>query len=166
MKALLADVKKDWELFSNGAPFTYTFLDDRFAALYKAEEKTGKLFTLFAIISVLIASLGLFGLVAYTTEQRTREIGIRKVLGASVQQVLTLVSKEFLYLVLIAFVIAIPTTWWAMNKWLEDFAYRTTVSGWTFGAAGIIAIVIAIFTISLQAVKAALANPVKSLRSE
>lgn len=166
IKHFVADVKKDWEAFNPGAPFSYTFLDDRFAALYTAEEKSGQLFTLFAIISIVIACLGLFGLVAYTIEQRTKEIGIRKVLGASVQQVLLLVSKEFLYLVLIAFVIAIPATWWMMSKWLQDFAYRTNISWWVFGAAGIIALLIAAFTISFQAVKAALMNPVKSLRSE
>jgi putative ABC transport system permease protein len=163
---LVADIKKDWEAFGPNAPFSYTFLDQRFASLYAAEEKSGELFTLFAIISIVIACLGLFGLVAYTIEQRTKEIGIRKVLGASVQQVLLMVSKEFLYLVLIAFVIAIPTTWWAMSKWLEDFAYRTSINVWTFGMAGIIALFIAVFTISFQAIKAALMNPVKSLRSE
>lgn len=166
VKDFLADAKQQWEAFSPATPFSYTFLDDRFAALYAAEEKSGQLFTLFAIISIVIACLGLFGLVAYTIEQRTKEIGIRKVLGASVQQVLMLVSKEFLYLVLIAFVIAIPTTWWAMNKWLQDFAYRTNINWWVFAMAGIIALLIAVFTISFQAIKAALMNPVKSLRSE
>ncbi len=166
IKNLIADMKKNWESFSPGIPFSYTFLDERFAAQYAAEEKSGKLFTLFAIISVLIACLGLFGLVAYTIEQRTKEIGIRKVLGASVQQLLVLVSKEFLYLVLIAFVIAIPATWWVMSKWLQDFAYRIHISWWIFGAAGIMALLIAAITISFQAVKAALMNPVKSLRSE
>ena len=166
IKGFVAAVKKDWEAFGSNAPFSYSFLDDRFAALYAAEEKTGRIFTLFAIISVVIASLGLFGLVAYTTEQRTKEIGIRKVMGASVQQVLVLVSKEFLYLVLIAFGIAIPTTWWAMSKWLQDFDYRTNISWWVFAAAGMIALLIAVFTVSFQAIKAALMNPVKSLRSE
>lgn len=163
---LLADVKKEWAAFGAEAPFTYSFLDDRFAALFAAEKKSGQVFTLFAIISILIASLGLFGLVAYTTEQRTKEIGIRKVLGATVQQVLLLVTKEFLYLVLVAFVIAIPATWWAMNLWLQDFAYRTTISWWIFGVAGIIALLIAALTVSFQAIKAALMNPVNSLRSE
>lgn len=166
IKNLVADIKKNWEAFSTGIPFSYTFLDERFAAQYAAEEKSGKLFTLFAIISVVIACLGLFGLVAYTIEQRTKEIGIRKVLGASVQQVLSLVSKEFLYLVVIAFAIAIPATWWVMSKWLQSFAYRTNISWWIFGVAGIIALFIAAVTISFQAVKAALMNPVKSLRSE
>ncbi len=166
IKGFIADTKKQWEAFSPATPFSYTFLDDRFAALYAAEEKSGQIFTIFAIISIVIACLGLFGLVAYTIEQRTKEIGVRKVLGASVQQVLLLVSKEFLYLVLIAFVIAIPTTWWVMNKWLQDFAYRTTINGWVFAMAGIIALFIAGITISFQAIKAALMNPVKSLRSE
>lgn len=166
MPAFLADTKKTWQSFSPQTPFTYNFLDERFALLYAAEEKSGQLFSVFAIVSIVIACLGLFGLVAYTVEQRTREIGIRKVLGASVQQVLVLVSKEFLYLVGIALVIAVPASWWAMTQWLEDFAYRTPINAGIFIAAGAIALLIAAVTISFQAVRAALMNPVKSLRSE
>lgn len=166
IKGFLADVKTKWTAFGAEAPFSYTFLDESFAAVYNAEEKTGMIFTIFAIVSVVIACLGLFGLVAFTVEQRTREIGIRKVLGASIQQVLVLVSKEFLYLILIALVIAVPTTWWAMSHWLETFAYRVSITVWVFLTAGVAAIAIAIFTISIQAIKAALLNPVKSLRSE
>jgi putative ABC transport system permease protein len=114
----------------------------------------------------LIASLGLFGLVAFTTEQRTREIGIRKVLGASVNQVLILLTKEFILLVSLAFVISIPVTWWAMHKWLNNFAYRISINWWIFAIGGILAVLIALVTVSLQAIKAALSNPVTSLRSE
>jgi len=163
---LLADMKKQWAAFSPAGPFSYYFLDDKFASLHAAEKKTGQIFTAFAILAVVIASLGLFGLAAFITEQRTREIGIRKVLGASVQEVLFLVSKEFLYLVGIACLIAIPVTWWFMNKWLQDFAYRTDIAWWIFIVAGVVAVAIAVFTISFQAAKAALKNPVTSLRSE
>jgi putative ABC transport system permease protein len=162
----LADVKKEWSAFNAKNPFAYYFLDDKFASLYASEEKTGQIFTMFAVIAVLIASLGLFGLVAFTTEQRTKEIGIRKVLGASVKQVLVLLSKEFLFLICIAFIISIPVTWWAMHIWLKDFAYRINISWWMFFVAGCLSVLIALLTVSLQAVKAALANPVKSLRME
>ncbi len=118
------------------------------------------------MLAIIIASLGLFGLSAFVIEQRTKEIGIRKVLGASVQNVLLLVSKEFLLLVGIAFLISVPVTWWAMNTWLQDFAYRIHISAWVFAIAGISAILIALLTISFQAIKAAIANPVKSLRTE
>ena len=163
---VIANVKNEWKSFNARTPFASYFLDDRFASLYNAEEKTGKIFTMFALIAVIIASLGLFGLVAFTTEQRKREIGIRKVLGASVNQVLVLLSKEFLFLICIAFIISIPVTWWAMHSWLNNFAYRINMSWWIFLASGIIAIAIALITLSFEAIKAAIANPVKSLRSE
>jgi putative ABC transport system permease protein len=163
---LLTDIKKQWNGFSPGAPFTYYFVDDKFAALYTAEQKTGQIFTAFSLVAIVIAGLGLFGLATFITEQRTREIGIRKVFGASVQQVLLLVSKEFIILVAIAFVIAVPVTWWGMHQWLQDFAYRVTISWWVFAVAGIMALVIALLTVSIQAIKAAIANPVKSLRAE
>ena len=138
----------------------------RFAALYSQEQKTGQIFTLFAVIAIVIASLGLFGLVAFTTEQRTKEIGIRKVLGATASQVVFLLSKDFLGLVCIALAIAIPLTWMAMHLWLDNFAYRTEISWWIFLIAGCAALVMALLTISFRAIKAALANPVKSLRTE
>jgi len=134
--------------------------------LYASEQRTQKIFSAFTILAIIIAGLGLFGLSAFVIEQRTKEIGIRKVLGASVQQVMLMVSKEFLLLVGIAFVIAIPVTWWAMHKWLEGFAYRITISWWVFVVAGITAILIALLTVSFQAIKAAISNPVKSLRTE
>ena len=166
VSGFIADVKKDWNAFNARTPFSFYFLDDKFASLYSAEEKTGKIFTLFALVAVLIASLGLFGLVAFTTEQRTREIGIRKVLGASVNQVLILLTKEFILLVSLAFIISIPVTWWAMHKWLNNFAYRISINWWIFAIGGILAVLIALITVSVQAIKAALSNPVTSLRSE
>jgi putative ABC transport system permease protein len=119
-----------------------------------------------AIIAILIACLGLFGLATYTAEQRIKEIGVRKVLGATISNIITMLSKDFMILVLIASALAIPLAWWAMNRWLEDFAFRVTIGWWIFMAAGVIALLIALITVSSQAIKAALANPVKSLRTE
>jgi putative ABC transport system permease protein len=134
--------------------------------MYLAEQRTGSLFSAFTIIAILIAGLGLFGLAAYMVEQRTREIGIRKVLGASVTSVLILVSREFLILVGFAFLIAIPLTWWGMQQWLQEFAYRTTLAWWIFPLAGIAALILAMLTISFQAARAATANPIDSLHNE
>jgi putative ABC transport system permease protein len=147
-------------------PFNYTFVDEEFNRLFKSEMLIGKLSRLFAMLAILISCLGLFGLAAYTAERRTKEIGIRKVLGASVQGVVALLSKDFLKLVGIAILIATPLAWWFMHNWLQDFAYRINISWWVFFAAGIIALVIAFFTVSYQAIKAAVANPVRSLRTE
>ncbi|HEU5052471.1 MAG TPA: ABC transporter permease [Hanamia sp.] len=166
IKGFLADLKKQWDSFNPEGPLSYTFLDENFAKLYASEIRTQKIFSAFAILAIIIASLGLFGLSAFVIEQRTKEIGIRKVLGASVQNVLLLVSKEFLLLVGIAFLISIPVTWWAMHSWLQDFAYRININVWVFALAGVIAFLIAVLTVSFQAMKAALANPVKSLRTE
>jgi putative ABC transport system permease protein len=166
VKGFLADLKKQWDSFNPEGPLGYTFLDDNFAKLYASEQRTQQIFSVFAALAIIIAGLGLFGLSAFIIEQRTKEIGIRKVLGASVQNVLLLVSKEFLLLVGIAFIISIPVAWWAMHSWLQDFAYRIHISWWIFAIAGIVAILIALITISFQAIKAAIANPVKSLRTE
>jgi len=166
VKGFLADLKKQWNSFNPAGPLEYNFLDEKFAALYASEQRTKQIFSAFAILAIIIASLGLFGLSAFVIEQRAREIGIRKVLGASVQQVLLLVSKEFLLLVGIAFIISVPVTWWAMHEWLKDFAYRINIGTGVFVAAGLAAILIAFFTISFQAIKAAITNPVKSLRTE
>lgn len=162
----LSDLKIQWNSFNLGGPLEYHFLDEQFAVLYANEQRTQQIFFAFAIVAIIIASLGLFGLSAFVIEQRTKEIGIRKVLGASVQNVLLLVSKEFLLLVVIAFIISVPVTGWVMHSWLQDFAYRISISVWVFAAAGITAILIALLTVSFQAIKAAVANPVKSLRSE
>jgi len=166
IRGFIDDVKKKWEAYSPAGPFGYYFLDEKFERLYNAERRTGRLFTAFTLIAILIAGLGLFGLAAYIVEQRTREIGIRKVLGASLSSVLILVSRDFLLLVGLAFLIAVPVTWWGMNRWLQDFAYRAPFNWWIFPLAGAAALVIAIATVSFQALKAALASPVKSLKSE
>ena len=166
VKGFLGSLRTQWNSFSPKGPLEYNFLDDTFAALYVNEQRTQKIFSAFAILAIIIASLGLFGLSAFVMEQRTKEIGIRKALGASVQQVLLLVSREFLILVAIAFIISIPVTWWAMHKWLQDFAYRMNINVWVFVGAGIMVLMIAFLTISFQAIKAATANPVKSLRTE
>jgi putative ABC transport system permease protein len=166
IKGFLGDLKKQWTSFNPPGPLEYDFLDEKFAALYASEQRTKQIFSAFAVLAIIIASLGLFGLTASVIEQRTKEIGVRKVLGASVQQVLLLVSKEFLLLVSIAFIVSIPVTWWAMNAWLKNFAYRINISALIFIVAGMAALVIAFVAISFQAMKAALTNPVKSLRNE
>jgi putative ABC transport system permease protein len=129
-------------------------------------QRMGRIFTSFAVLAIIIASLGLFALSAFMAEQRNKEIGIRKVLGASIQGITVMLSGYFVRLVFIAILIATPISWWAMNKWLEDFAYRLPVSGWPFLLAGMFAIILALITVSFQAIKAAVANPVSSLRSE
>ena len=144
----------------------YSFIDKKLQEQYKSEERFAKFFLYFSVLSLLIACLGLFGLTAYATQQRTKEIGIRKVLGASVKGIVTLISKDFLKLVLIASVIAFPLSWWVMNKWLNDFAYRIHIGWWVFVVAGCVVLFIALLTVSFQAIKAAVANPVKSLRTE
>ena len=147
-------------------PFEYHFLDEDYNALYKVEMRTSQLFTAFSAIAILLACLGLFALTAYNTVQRTKEIGIRKVLGASIFGIAGLLSKDFLKLVMIASIIAFPLAWWAMHQWLQDFAYRIDIQWWVFVLAGIVTIFIAILTVSFQAIKAALSNPVESLRTE
>jgi putative ABC transport system permease protein len=166
VSGLLATMKKQWDGFKTEDPFTYDFMDDLFNKTYSTEQKTGTILNIFSMLIILVACLGLFGLVTYTAEQRTKEIGIRKVLGASVSQVTQMLSKEFLKLVLIASLIAFPVAWWAMNTWLESFAYRINISWWVFVLAGFTAIAIALVTVSFQAIKAAITNPVKSLRAE
>ncbi|MFI5193213.1 MAG: ABC transporter permease [Chitinophagales bacterium] len=164
--SLVQKVEAGWRSIANGAPFSYTFLDDDFNNIYKSEAQTGRLFISFAVFAIFIACLGLFGLVTYAAEQRTKEIGIRKVLGANVGGIVALLSRDFLRLVGIASVIAFPVAWWAMNQWLQSFAYRTGISWWIFAAAAAAAILIALVTVSFQTIRAALANPVKSLHSE
>lgn len=146
--------------------FDYQFLDRHVAQLYASEEKTASTATTFSVLAIFIACLGLFGLAAFTAEQRTKEIGVRKVLGATVTGIARLLSKDFFKLVLISFVIAVPFAYWLMHKWLLDFAYRTEISWWVFVFAGVSAVFIALLTVSFQAIKAAMANPVKSLRTE
>ncbi|MGN6213244.1 ABC transporter permease [Parafilimonas sp.] len=162
----LNDLKTKWNAFNPQGPLSYTFLDDNFAALYASELRTQQIFSAFAVIAIIIAGLGLFGLSAFVIEQRTKEIGIRKVLGASVQNVWLLVSKEFLTLVIIAFIIAVPVAYWAMHQWLQGYAYRIDIGAGIFIIAGFSTVLIAVITISFQSIKAAIANPVKSLRTE
>jgi putative ABC transport system permease protein len=165
IQGLLASLKKQWTAMSS-EPFYFTFLDDRFNDTYQADQRTGRILDIFAGISIFVACLGLFGLAMFTAEQRIKEIGIRKVLGATTTEVVGLLSKEFLKLVIIANLIAWPLAWWAMNKWLQDFAYHTPISWWIFVIAGIVALGIALCTVSYQALKAARMNPTKSLHVE
>jgi putative ABC transport system permease protein len=147
-------------------PFSYQFLDDAFDNMYRGEQRVGKIALAFAILAILIACLGLFGLATYMAEQRTKEIGVRKVLGASVGNLVSLLSKDFIKLVILAVVVAFPIAGYFMNKWLQDFAFRTDMKWWIFALAGIIVLFITLLTVGLQAVKAASANPVRSLRTE
>jgi putative ABC transport system permease protein len=158
--------KKIWEQFWPGEILTFNYLDEEFDKLYQSDRKASLLVNLFATIAVIISCLGLFGLAAFTAERRTKEIGIRKVLGAGVPGIVQLLSREFVILVAIAFVLASPVAWYGMNAWLQDFAYRIDISWWIFAIAGISSITIALVTVCFQAIKAALANPVKSLRTE
>lgn len=166
IRDLIASMKTKWDQFNTGEPFTFTFMDDLYNKTYAAEQNTGTILNIFALLTILVACLGLFGLATYTAEQRTKEIGIRKVLGASVMSVTKMLSTHFIKLVFIACLIAFPLSWWAMSQWLQSFAYRINISWWIFLAAAIIAILIALITVSFQAIKAAVANPVESLRSE
>lgn len=166
IRATVGAVEGKWAKYFPADPFNYFFLDESFDRQYKSDELFGSIFSLFSMLAILIACFGLAGLSAYNVLQRRKEIGIRKVMGASVQQLLLLLSKDFLWLVIIAFIVAVPVTWLLMNRWLNDFAYRINISWMVFLAAGIIAVFIAFVTISFQAIKAALANPVNSLRTE
>ncbi len=166
VQGLVKNIESKWKTMASGMPFSYQFLDESFGNMYREEQRTGKLGLTFAVIAILIACLGLFGLSTYMAEQRIKEIGVRKVLGASVSNITAMLSKDFIKLVLLSAVIAFPLSWWFMNKWLQDFAYRIDISWWIFALAGIIALLIAVLTVSSQAIKAALSNPVKSLRTE
>ncbi|MEO0331156.1 MAG: FtsX-like permease family protein, partial [Bacteroidota bacterium] len=162
----IATIEDQWNQHSDGSPFTYSFLDQNFDALFRADQRVGMIFGSFALLTIIIACLGLLALAAFMAEQRTKEIGIRKVLGASVKSIVLLLSKDFTRLVIIAFVVATPLAYWAMQQWLNDFAYRTNIGLSTFVLAGLLALLIALLTISYQSVRAALANPVDSLRDE
>ena len=162
----LTSLEKVCKQLNPKLPFTYQFSNEEYAKLYRSEQVVGQLANYFAFLAIFISCLGLLGLVMFTAEQRTKELGIRKVLGASPVTLFNLLSKEFLQLVLIAMVIASPLAWLAMNSWLQNYAYKVAISWWMFVIAGIAAIAIALATVSFQAIKAALANPVKSLRTE
>ncbi len=166
LPATIAAIEKTWKTMIPNRPFSYSFLDEAFDEQYRGEERFGKLFLNFAVLAIFISCMGLLGLASYSTMQRTKEIGIRKVMGASVGNIIHLLSKDFLKLVAISFVVAAPVAWFMMDRWLRDFAYRTNIGWWVFMAAGLLALVIAVTTVSFQAVKAAIANPTRSLRTE
>ena len=162
----IEDIKQKYESFFPGNIFDYSFLDESFNRQYQNEQLFSKAFGIFAALAILVACLGLFGLAMFSAIQRKKEIGVRKVLGASVSNILLLLSKDFIRLVVIASLIAFPVAWWVMNKWLQDFSYRVSINWWIFLIAGTAALFVALFTVSFQAIKAAIANPVKSLRTE
>jgi putative ABC transport system permease protein len=162
----IAAIEYKWKTLIPDRPFSYYFLDEFFNRQYRSEQRFGNLFLNFAILAIFISCLGLLGLASYSTIQRTKEIGIRKVMGATVSSIVNLLSIDFLKLVFISFVIAAPVAWYFMHQWLKDFAYRVNINWWIFLVAGVTAMLIALFTISFQAIKAAWSNPVKSLRSE
>jgi putative ABC transport system permease protein len=166
VKATIDQLQSVWKQRVPHRPFEYHFLDEDYDALYKAEERTAGVFSTFSSLAILLACLGLFALSAFELVKRTKEIGIRKVLGATVSNIVGLLAKDFLKLIMIAMVIAFPVAWFVTNKWLEDFTYRVSIGWWMFAIAATLVLFIALFTISVQAIKAALANPVKSLRTE
>jgi putative ABC transport system permease protein len=162
----LKTLEAAWHKLNPNDPFEYSFLDQDFQKNYEAESRQASLIKSFTIIAIIISCLGLFALATFSAEQRIKEIGVRKVLGASVTSIVALISKDFLKLVAVAIVIACPVAWFAMNKWLENFAFRIDITWEVFALTAILAILVALFTISFQAIKAAIANPVKSLRTE
>jgi putative ABC transport system permease protein len=165
-KEAIAYIENVWRTNCPDHPFEYQFLDDHFAEVYKADSQVSSIVSILAVLAIIISCLGLFGLASYAAEKRVKEVGIRKVMGASVQNIVGLLSKHFIRLVLIANLIAWPIAWFTINKWLQDYAYRVNISWWVFIVAGAVAILIALATVSVQAFKAAVANPVKSLRAE
>ncbi len=166
LPTVLSTLQRLYNKYEKDTPFSYSFIDDAFNQQYKAEDRLASIFSIFTLITILLATLGLFGLAAFTIEQRTKEIGIRKVLGASLASIASLLSTDFLKLVLLAILIASPVAWWCMHNWLQNFAYRITISAWMFLLAGFLAIITAIITVSYHALRSAVANPIKSLRSE
>ncbi len=166
LKKSLAKIAGVVKADNPGYPVEFSFVDDQFNQLFKTETLIGKLASVFSILAILISCLGLFGLAAYTAERRTKEIGIRKVLGASIQGLAALLSKDFLQLVALSCLIAFPIAWWMMNGWLDSYTYKIKMDWSVFLIAGLLALLIALITVSFQAIKAAVANPVKSLRTE
>jgi len=162
----IVGMEKIFKQYNPAYPFEFSFADEDYAKKFSNEKLTGKLATLFAFLTIFISCLGLFGLTTYMAENRIKEIGIRKVLGASVTNITTLLSKDFVKLVIIAVMIASPFAYWAAGKWLEGFDYRIAISGWIFISAGLMAVVIALLTVSYQSIRAAISNPTKSLRAE
>ncbi|HEY1022123.1 MAG TPA: FtsX-like permease family protein, partial [Flavisolibacter sp.] len=166
IKNTITSLNRLWNTFAPGYPFDYKFMDESYGKMYNNEQKLSTLLWIFALMAIVVGCMGLFGLAAFSAEQRTKEIGIRKVLGASTLNIAALLSKSFVRLVIISSLIAFPLAWWAMKKWLEDFSYRVEISWWVFVVSAAAALLVALVTVSFQAVKAAIANPVKSLRTE
>jgi putative ABC transport system permease protein len=164
--AVIAAIEKIWKEYNPDYRFDYSFVENTFTKLHSDEIRTGKLFTWFAGVAIFLSCLGLFGLATFTIHQRTKEIGIRKVLGASVTGIVQLITKDFLKLVFIAILLATPLSWYATDQWLQGYEYRTIIPFWVFLAAGGVAVLVAVGTIGLQSVKAALANPVRTLKTE
>jgi putative ABC transport system permease protein len=162
----LAHIQDVWKKNFADHPFQYQFLDEHFKDVYRADTQVSNIVGILAALAIIISCLGLFGLASYSAEKRIKEVGIRKVLGASIQNIVGLLSKHFIKLVLIANLIAWPIAWFALNRWLQDYAYRINISWWVFVFAGITSMVIALITVSFQAIKTAISNPVKSLRTE
>ena len=166
MPTMISTLESKWKELGPGQPFQYSFLDDRFSKMYDAEQRVGNIAFTFSILAIFVACLGLFGLAAFTAQQRTKEIGVRKVLGASVSSILVLLSKEFGKLILVALLFAIPISWYFMDSWLQDFYYRINLGPGIFLFAGVITLVIAWLTMSWQSVKAATGNPIDALKDE
>jgi putative ABC transport system permease protein len=166
MADLIAGIQTNWQRFDTGEPFTYGLLNELYNEAYVAEKKMGTILRIFGAITIFIACLGLFGLVTFAAEQRVKEIGVRKVMGASIMQIVQLLSKDLIRLVALSFVIAFPLGYYLMNKWLEDFAYRISIQWWFFAVAGLLTLLIALVTISAKTIQAAIANPVDALRNE
>jgi putative ABC transport system permease protein len=166
LKSEIDFLESTWKSVAGDQDFQYQFLDDALAAAYQQEQRLGNIVSYASLLSIFIACMGLFGLATLVVVRRTKEIGIRKVLGANTGRIVTMISKDFVVLVLVASLVAFPLAWWALSKWLQDFAYRVNIPWWIFGASAILAMVVALITVSVQAIRAALMNPVKSLRTE
>ncbi len=162
----LSEIEEIWHNLAPSQPFEHYFMDDSFNTSYEAEQRLGKIFMVFTVLSIFIACLGLLGLAAFNAQKRVKEIGVRKVLGAGVGQIVYRLSMDFLKLVGVAVVVALPLGWFAMDRWLQDFSYRIDIPWWTLAISALTAIVVALLTVSYQSIKAAIVNPVKSLRSE
>jgi putative ABC transport system permease protein len=162
----LAYLRTSWNAVSAGLPFEFTFLDERVNSLYQNDIRAGRVVSVFSVLAIFVSCLGLFGLAAYVTEQRTKEIGVRRVLGAGVGNVVWLLTRQFVKWVVVAILIAYPVGYWLMSRWLQGFAYRTTLTAWLFLASGMAALMIAAVTVSSQVIRAAAADPIDSLRYE
>lgn len=165
-REVIQSIEKIWKQLAPGQPFQYSFLDEDFGKMYDSEQRLGNIFSIFAVLAIMIASLGLFALTSFTAEQRTKEIGIRKVLGASVSSIIILLSKEFGKLIVIAFVLAVPLAWFGVDWWLKNYTYKAEIGIFVYLLAGVFTFLIAWFTMSFQSFKAASNDPIKSLRSE